>query len=102
MKPMAWTAVAVPQLYVCKDSTRNKLRPQVGRDILAPVRVGLRALLQRFPVPDEPFPAVIRHLEILGQLQRVHRTRVLAKSAEHAAAQVVGKLGELLAARFFV
>src|SRR5271157_4884903 len=66
---------------------------------LLSVHVRLGALLQRFAVPDEPFAAVVGHLEVLGKLQRVHRASVLTEPAEHATAEVVGEFRQLLAAR---
>src|SRR5581483_2759815 len=48
-------------------------------------------------VPDGAFACVVGEFEILGQFQRVRRARVLAKTAEHAAAQIVGEGGKFLA-----
>ena len=53
-------------------------------------------------VPDHAFAAVVRKFEILGQLERVDRTSVFAQAAEHAAAQVVGKVREFFAAGLFI
>src|ERR1700722_19380259 len=57
----------------------------------------LRTLLQHLAVPDRALASVAGQLEILGQLQRVGRTSVLAQSAKHAAAQVVSESRQLLA-----
>ena len=53
----------------------------------------LGAFLQRLPIPDRALARIRRQLEILCQLQRVHRAGVLAQPAEHAPAQVVGEVG---------
>src|ERR1700730_2720656 len=58
----------------------------------------LRALLQHLAVPDGAFAGVAGQLKILGKLQRIGGTSVLAQTAKHAAAEVVGKVGEFLAA----
>ena len=49
------------------------------------------------PVPNQPRARVLRKLEILGQLESVHRASVLAQPAEHAARCVIRELGQLLA-----
>src|SRR5581483_2022337 len=69
---------------------------------LFPVLGWLRTTLQRFPIPDSALPSVVGQLEILRKFERIRRTSILAKSAEHAATQVVGEGGKLLAARFFI
>ena len=62
----------------------------------------LRALFQRLAVPYPSLARVAGELEILGEFQRIRRARILAQPAEHAAAQIVGKVGEFLAAGLFV
>jgi len=63
---------------------------------------GLGPFFQQLAIPDGAFPGVVGQLEILRQFQSVRRTGVLAKPAEHAAAQVVSESGEFLAAGFLV
>src|SRR6266446_4328867 len=54
----------------------------------------LLTLFESLAVPDPAFPRVAGELEILRQLQGVDGTSVFAEAAEHAAAQVVGEVGE--------
>jgi len=72
-----------------------------GLDLLS-VHRGLRALLQRLAVPNHGFAAVIRKFKVLGEFESVHRAGIFAKSAEHAAAQIVSKIRQFFAARDFV
>src|SRR5882672_5231091 len=58
-----------------------------------------RALFEPVSVPDGAFAREIRHLEILRQLQRIRRARILAQPAEHAPRSVIRKKGEHLAPR---
>src|SRR6202035_6191165 len=62
----------------------------------------LRTLLQRFAVPDPAFAGVAGEFEVLGEFEGVDGTSVFAEAAEHAAAQVVGEVGEFLAAGVLV
>src|SRR2546426_2240880 len=84
------------------DSSALSGRPSSNYYGLFPILRRLRALLQHLAVPDSAFAGVVGQLEVLGQLQRVRGTGVLAQSAEHAAAQVVSKIGEFLAAGLLV
>src|SRR5260370_27691996 len=65
---------------------------------LLPVGRGLRTLVQRLAIPDPAFASIAGQFEILRKFERVDGTGVLAEAAEHAAAQVVGEVGEFLAA----
>src|SRR5712691_6277748 len=69
---------------------------------LLPVWRGLRTLFQRLAIPDPAFASIAGKFEILRTFERVDGTGVFAETAEHAAAQVVGEVGELLAAGVFV
>ena len=62
----------------------------------------LGTLFQHLAVPDGALTRVAGQLKILGQLERIGRTGILAETAKHAAAEVVGKIGELLAAGLLV
>src|SRR5260370_27491333 len=55
-----------------------------------------RSLLKHLAVPDSTFACVARQLEVLGQLKRIHRTRILAEPTEHTAREVVGEPGQIL------
>src|ERR1035437_9970048 len=72
----------------------------MGRLLL--VDGGLRTLLEFLAVPDHTFAGEARKLEILGEFERIGGASIFAQAAEHAAAQVVGKIGELFAARLFI
>jgi hypothetical protein len=62
----------------------------------------LRTFFQRLAIPYPAFAGVTGEFEILREFESVYGTRVLAESAEHAAAEIVGKIGELLAAGLLV
>jgi hypothetical protein len=49
------------------------------------------AFFEPVAVPYRTFAAIISHLEILSELQRVGGTSIFAQSAEHAARGVVGE-----------
>src|SRR2546426_4799539 len=80
------------------DSSALSVRPSSNYYGLFPILRRLRTLLQHLAIPDGAFAGVVGQLEVLGQLQRVGGTGVLAQAAKHAAAQVVSKIGEFLAA----
>src|ERR1700722_2291950 len=63
---------------------------------------GLRTLFQRFAVPDPALAGVAGEFEILGEFEGVDGAGVFAEAAEHAAAKIVGEVGELLAAGVLV
>jgi hypothetical protein len=63
---------------------------------------GLWTFFQGRAIPDPALTRVAGQLEVLRQFQSVGWTRVFAESAEHAATQVVGEVGEFLAARFLI
>src|SRR5437016_5644313 len=65
--------------------TTNDQRPTTVLLLFVPR--GLRPALQRLPVPDGAFAAVICQLKVLRQLQRVRRAGIFAQPAEHAPAQ---------------
>ena len=54
--------------------------------VLFPILCRLWPLFQHLAIPYRAFASVIGQFEILGQLQRVGGTGVLAQPAEHAAA----------------
>ena len=62
----------------------------------------LRTFFQRLAVPDPAFAGVAGEFEILREFERVDGTGIFAEAAEHAAAQVVGEVGEFLAAGLLV
>jgi hypothetical protein len=62
----------------------------------------LRTFFQRFAIPDPAFARVAGELEILREFERIDRTGIFAEAAEHAAAQVVGKICKLLAASLLI
>ena len=43
------------------------------------------SFFEHLPVPDHALPGETRQFEILGQFDRIHRARILAQAAEHAA-----------------
>jgi hypothetical protein len=69
---------------------------------LLAVNRGLRPLFERLEVPDHPFAAIVGEFKVLGEFQRVRWAGVFAQAAEHAAAQIVGKLRELFATRLLI
>jgi hypothetical protein len=69
---------------------------------LSLVQRGLWTFFQRLAIPDPAFARIAGEFEILRQFESVGGTRIFAQPAEHAAAQVVGKVGEFFAASFFV
>ena len=62
----------------------------------------LRALLQSLPIPDGAFASVIGKFEVLRELESIGGTGIFAQAAEHAAAQVIGKGGELFSACIWI
>src|SRR3989442_652755 len=52
---------------------------------------GPGAFLEHLPVPNGALPGIGCQLEVLGQLQRIHRAGILAKAAEHTAGKPVRK-----------
>jgi hypothetical protein len=66
------------------------------------VRRGLWTFFQRLAIPDPALTSIAGEFEILRKFERVHGTGVLAEAAEHAAAQIVSKVGEFLAAGVLV
>lgn len=46
------------------------------------------------PIPDRTLARIGRHLKILRQFEAIGRAGILAKSAEHAARSVVGKISQ--------
>ena len=81
-----------------------RLKARIDADwfILFFVLRGLRALFQRFAVPDPALAAVAGQFEILGEFEGVDGAGIFAEAAEHAAAEIVGEVGELLAAGVLV
>jgi hypothetical protein len=69
---------------------------------LFPVLRRLWAFFERRAIPDPSLAGVAGELEILSQFQSISWARIFAESTEHAAAQVVGEVGEFLAARFLI
>src|SRR6202451_2585734 len=69
---------------------------------LLPILGRLWTLFPRLAFRDGSFAGIAGELEVLGQFQRIHGTGVLAEPTEHATAQVVGKVGEFLAAGLLV
>ncbi len=69
---------------------------------LLPVNRGVRTLLERLAIPDHALAGVAREFEILGEFEGVGRARIFAQTAEHAAAEVIGEVHQLFAARLFV
>ncbi len=62
----------------------------------------LRTFFEGFAVPDPSLAGIAGELEILRELKRVNWAGVFAQSAEHAAAQVIGKIGEFFSSRLLV
>jgi hypothetical protein len=75
--------------------------PVSGKNLPLILR-GLRALFQGFAVPDPAFAGIAGEFEILREFEGVNGASVFAEAAEHAAAQVVGEVGEFLAAGVLV
>ena len=66
------------------------------------VQGGLRTALQRLEVPDHAFAIVAGELEILSEFEGIGGAGIFTEAAEHAAAQVVGKLDQLFAPGLFI
>ncbi len=98
--------VAVPSDWVEADGKTREYceawKSQATKDLLPLVRCGLRPFFQRLAIPDKSVARVAGQFKILREFERVSWTRIFAQPAEHAAAQVVGKVREFLAAGFFV
>jgi hypothetical protein len=62
----------------------------------------LRTFFQRLAIPDPAFASVAGEFEILREFEGIDGTSVLAEATEHAAAQVVGEVGQFLAAGLLV
>src|SRR3989338_3459401 len=69
---------------------------------LAGVADGGGAFFEQVAVPDGALAGVVGELEILRELEGVGGAGVFAAAAEHAARQIVGKVGEHLAAALVV
>src|SRR3990172_7952393 len=69
---------------------------------LAGVADGRGAFFEQVAVPDGALAGVVGEFEILRELEGVGGAGVLAAAAEHAARQIVGKVGEHLAAALVV
>ena len=73
----------------------------VGNRLLS-IQCRFGPFFQRSPVPYPTVPRIAGELKILRQFQRIRRTRILAQPAKHAAAQIVGKVGEFFAAGLLI
>ena len=69
---------------------------------LLPIDGGLRSTLECLTVPDHAFAGVVGEFEILRELKGIGWTGIFAESTEHAAAEIVGEIGEFLAAGFLI
>src|SRR5919197_1439085 len=104
-----WNSGLVPWCRCCEE-LENRRGHRVKRKssaysaavVLSLVNRRFWSLFQGLAVPDGAFTRVIRQFEILGQFKAVGGASVLAQSAEHAAAEVVGESGELLATRIWI
>src|SRR5208283_1404515 len=76
--------------------------PSHHHDWLLFIDGGLRTFFERLAVPDHALAAEGGEFEILGKFEGVGRAGIFAQAAEHAAAQVVGKVDKLFAARLFI
>src|SRR5438445_2283998 len=63
---------------------------------------GPGAFLEHLPVPNGALPGIGCQLEVLGQLQRIHRAGILAKAAEHTAGKIVREICKVFTACLLV
>jgi len=75
---------------------------EMGNRKLFFVQRGLRTFFQCLAIPDPAFARIASEFEILSEFERVHRAGIFTEAAEHAAAQVVGEIRQLLAAGLLV
>jgi len=79
------------------------MRCRSGRqERLFAVLRGLGTFFERLAIPDPTFASVAGQLEILREFESVDRTGIFTEAAEHAAAQIVGEVGEFLTASLLV
>src|SRR5271157_4855871 len=93
---------STPGFRLRRGGGRSSESAALRGELLLSVHGGLRTLLKRLAVPDHAFAGVVRELEILGEFERIGRASIFAEAAEHTAAQVVGKVRQLLAAGLFI
>jgi hypothetical protein len=73
----------------------------IARELLLVLR-RLRTFFQGLAVPDPAFSGVAGEFEILREFEGIDGACVFAEAAEHAAAQIIGKVGKFFAAGLFV
>jgi hypothetical protein len=93
---------AVDGKFTVMRSRGGRRLPVRGSAALVPVLIRQRPFFKHLPIPNLAFSIKRRHLEVLRQLQRVHRASIFTQPAEHAARSVVSEVREVLALRLGV